>query len=279
MGDRRMPTLPNSMMNDFSSLRDIRCYLLDLDGTFYLGNKLLPGAQDFLIWLQASGKEYLFLTNNSSKGRVQYAQKLKSLGVEVPEERIFSSSEATGLYLSQKHPGARLYVVGTPALEQELAAHGLKLVQEEPEIAVLGFDTTLTYNKIWKFCNHVRAGLPYIATHPDVNCPTEDGYMPDIGSMISLVAASTGRQPDLVVGKPNPTIVEMIVQRTGVPIPQMAMVGDRLYTDIAMGRAGLKTILVLSGETSLEDLAGSPFQPDFIVEDLAELLGKVTSNQ
>lgn len=267
------------MMNDFSRLRELRGYLLDMDGTFYLGNELLPGAKEFLSWLQASGKEYLFLSNNSSKAGKQYVQKLKNLGVEVPEERIFSSSEATGLYLSQKYPGGRLYVVGTPALEQELAAHGLNLVQDDPEIAVLGFDTTLTYAKIWKFCNYVRAGLPYIATHADINCPTEDGYMPDIGSMISMIAASTGRQPDLVVGKPNPTIVEMVVQRTGVPTDQLAMVGDRLYTDIAMGRAGLKTILVLSGETRLDEVAASPFQPDFIVEDLAELLKKVSSNQ
>lgn len=263
-------------MTDFSALKDIRCYLLDMDGTFYLGNELLPGAREFLCWLQSSGKEYLFLSNNSSKARKQYAEKLKTLGVDVPEEHIFSSSEATALYLSQLHPEARLYVVGTPALEQELASHGLQLVQDDPQIAVLGFDTTLTYAKIWKLCNLVRSGLPYIATHPDINCPTEDGYMPDIGSMISMVAASTGRQPDLIVGKPNHTIVEMLVQRTGIPTAQMAMVGDRLYTDIAMGAAGLKTILVLSGETSPTDLPASPFQPDFIVANLADLLEKLS---
>ncbi|HEX9012187.1 MAG TPA: HAD-IIA family hydrolase [Anaerolineaceae bacterium] len=262
-------------MNDFSALKSVRCFVLDMDGTFFLGSKLLPGAKDFLAWLERHGKEYMFLSNNSSRSREQYVEKLKSFGVDVTLEHIFTSGEATGLALSQEYPGARIYAVGTPALEQELTAHGLRLVQEDAQVAVLGFDTSLTYAKLWKLCDLVRAGLPYIATHADINCPIEGGWMPDIGSMISLVATSTGRYPDLVVGKPNRTIVEMLVQRTGIPTTRMAMIGDRLYTDIAMGAAGLKTILVMSGETRLEDLPASAFQPDFIVENLADLLEKV----
>jgi 4-nitrophenyl phosphatase len=262
-------------MADFHALQDIECFLLDMDGTFYMGDRLLPGALEFIHWLEERHTPYFFLTNNSSKHRRQYAGKLRRMGLEITDEKIFTSSEATALYMKQHYPAVRLYVVGTPALEEEFTLHGFDLVQENPDCAVLGFDTTLTYDKLWKLCNYVRAGLPYIATHPDFNCPTEDGYMPDIGSMIALVAASTGRQPDIVIGKPNPPIVQMLVEKTGVPTARMAMIGDRLYTDIAMGQAGLKTILVLSGETHPEDLAGSPFQPDYIVKHLAELLEKI----
>ena len=126
----------------------------------------------------------------------------------------------------------------------------------QPDVIVLGFDTTLTYEKLWKLCDFVRAGLPYIATHPDFNCPTETGFMPDIGAMIAFVNASTGREPDLVVGKPNRMIVDAVAHKLGLQIPEMAMVGDRLYTDIALGQtSGITTCLVLSGETHPEDLA------------------------
>jgi HAD superfamily hydrolase (TIGR01450 family) len=137
---------------------------------------------------------------------------------------------------------------------------------------VLGFDTTLTYAKLQRLCEFVAGGTPYIATHADLNCPTETGFMPDAGAMIELVAASTGRRPDVVVGKPNPPIVQAVQSRLGIPIQRMCMVGDRLYTDIALGQTGLTTVLVLSGETHPQDLPGSAFQPDYVVQDLAELL-------
>jgi 4-nitrophenyl phosphatase len=258
-----------------SAVRRIGVFLLDMDGTFYLGERLLPGALEFLDWLNENEKQYLFLTNNSSKERGQYAQKLSRLGAPVSEDRIFTSSEATALYLQTQEPGARLYVLGTPALQEEFSRRGFCLVEEDPDYAILGFDTTLTYERLWKFCDFVREGRPYIATHADLNCPTESGFMPDAGSFISLVAASTGRKPDLVVGKPERTIVEMLVRKTGVPVERMAMVGDRLYTDIAMGKAGLTTILVFSGETRPADLPGSPFQPNFTAADLGDLLGKM----
>jgi len=143
------------------------------------------------------------------------------------------------------------------------------LTDESPEYAILGFDTTLTYAKMWKLCELVRAGVPYIATHPDFNCPTETGFMPDIGAMIAFVKASTGREPDLVVGKPNSLFVEQAAERIGIPVSAMCMIGDRLYTDIALGAAaGIPTILVLSGETQVEDLASSPYQPTYIFQNI-----------
>lgn len=249
-----------------------------MDGTVYLGGRLLPGAQGFLALLRALGLRYLFLTNNSSRHRGQYAAKLQALGLEVTEDEIFTSGEATARYLKQRQPGARIYLVGTPALEAEFAAHGFRLVQEDPDFAVVGFDTTLTYEKLWRLCDFVREGRPYIATHPDVNCPTEDGFMPDIGAVIAFVEASTGRRPDVIVGKPYTPLVEALEAKLHLPTEAMCMVGDRLYTDIALGRAGVTTVLVLTGETQPADLAGAPQQPDYVMEDLAAL-GRAVSGQ
>jgi 4-nitrophenyl phosphatase/NagD protein len=252
-----------------------------MDGTFYLGDSLLPGALEFIELCRVKGIDYLFLTNNSSKHRGQYAEKLRRLGLDIGEGKIFTSGEATAIYLNRKKPEARLYLVGTPALEEEFKSHGFTLVEDassdEPDYAVLGFDTTLTYSKLWRLCDLVRAGLPYIATHPDFNCPIEGGFMPDIGAMIAFVEASTGRRPDVVVGKPNQPIIEAVVDKTGLPIGQICMVGDRLYTDIALGATGITTVLVLSGEARREDLSDAPHPPDFVMADLAEL-GDVLQN-
>ena len=257
-------------MIENEKLSAVHCFLLDMDGTFYLGDQLLEGALRFVDLLRSQEKEFLFLTNNSSKHRRQYAEKIKHLGLPLPEELVLTSGEATAIYLRNHSPGARLTVVGTPALEEEFRQHGFQLVQEDPQFLVLGFDTTLTYQKLWTLCDLVRAGIPYIATHPDFNCPTESGYMPDIGAMIAFVKASTGREPDLVVGKPNRLIIDAAANKMGFTIDQMAMIGDRLYTDIALGSSsGITTVLVLSGETKQEDLTNSPFQADYIFQNLA----------
>ena len=253
-------------------LLNVKCFLLDMDGTFNLGDQIIDGSLRFIDTLSELGIDYLFLTNNSSKHRRQYAEKITRLGLPVPEEKVFTSGEATALYLQQERAGSAVYVVGTPALEEEFRQHGFQLEQNHPEYIVLGFDTTLTYEKLWKLCDFVRAGLPYIATHPDFNCPTETGFMPDIGAMIAFVRAATGREPDLVVGKPNRMIVDAVALKLGLKIEEMAMVGDRLYTDIALGQtSGITTCLVLSGETHAEDLADSPHQPTYTFENLAAI--------
>src|SRR5690606_31598260 len=153
-------------------------------------------------------------------------------------------------FLQQQFPDIKkIDLYGTPALEEEFIGYGFKLTVENPQAIVLGFDTTITYEKLWHLCDEVRSGLPYFATHPDINCPLENGVMPDIGSIIAFVEASTDRSPDYVIGKPNPPIVESLIKRLGLPANQICMVGDRLYTDVALGQAGLRTVLVLSGET------------------------------
>jgi len=256
-------------------LSQTRAFLLDLDGTIFLGERLLPGAAEFFCYLDERGLQYLILSNNSSRTRLEYAQKLRRLGLDLPEDQFLISGEATALYLKKRHPGARLYVVGTPALEEEFARQGFTLTDDSPDFAVLGFDTTLTYAKLRRLCELLAGGTPYIATHPDVNCPTESGFMPDIGSVIALVAASTGRKPDVIVGKPNRPMLEAVQAKLGVPVEQMCMVGDRLYTDIALGQTGCATVLVLSGETRREDLPAAAWQPDYIVDNLAGLLNLI----
>jgi 4-nitrophenyl phosphatase len=257
-------------MSDTDKLSSVRCFLLDMDGTFYLSERLLEGALRFIDLLHFQNKKFLFLTNNSSKHRRQYAEKINRLGLPLPEDLVFTSGEATALYLRDRHPGASVYVVGTPSLEDEFRQHGFLLVEQNPQLLVLGFDTTLTYQKLWKMCDFVRAGVPYIATHPDFNCPTETGFMPDVGAMIAFVKAATGREPDLVVGKPNRLIVDAAAAKMGLAVDQLCMIGDRLYTDIALGKAsGITTVLVLSGETKIEDLENSPYQPDYIFQNLA----------
>lgn len=251
------------------SLHAVRGFLLDMDGTFFLGDHLLPGALDFIDTLRRQGKEFLFLTNNSTRRGDQYAEKITRLGLPIPPDKILTSGEATARYLHEKGSARRAYVVGTPSLEQEFRDHGFTLDTGTPEVVVLGFDTTLTYDKLWKLCDFARAGVPYVATHPDINCPTETGYMPDIGAMIAFVKTSTGREPDIIVGKPNRMIVEAAASKLGLPLSGLAMVGDRLYTDIAMGdTAGITTVLVWSGETKPADLDGSPFKPTYTFDNL-----------
>lgn len=251
----------------------IRAFLLDMDGTFYLSDHLLPGATEFLDCAAAAGMPVLFLSNNSSKNRAAYVHKLAGLGVEVTPEQVFTSGDATVQYLqTQAAPGSPVAVFGTPDLEQVFREAGFVLTLDDPAWVVLGFDMTIDYAKLTRLCDLVRAGLPYIATHPDFNCPVAGGYIPDIGAIMAFVEASTGRRADVVIGKPNRAILDMAAARLNLPVEALCMVGDRLYTDIALGQAApIHTVLVLSGETGPDDLAASPYRPDYVFDNLAGL--------
>lgn len=252
-------------------LKDIACYLLDMDGTVYLGSKMLPGSLDFLRKVKQAGRDVLFLTNNSSRSASYYAEKLTKLGWPANPDDILTSGVATAAYLTSLIPRARVYLVGTPDLAEEFERWGITLTEENPDYVVLGFDTTLTYEKLQTACRLITAGVAYIATHPDINCPTEAGYIPDCGSMIALIRESTGRTPK-VIGKPNREIIEAVFSRKQYAASRMAMVGDRLYTDIATAHnAGITGILVLSGETRLEDIGQSDVKPDLVFADLGEI--------
>ena len=254
-------------------LRGVRCFLLDMDGTFYLGEKLIDGSLDFLQCLQRTGRQAVFLTNNSSKSRSIYLDKLRRLGVRDPFLRVYSSSLATGRYVLRAFAGKKAFLLGNEALRAELSGMGVALDGDAPDYVIVGFDTTLDYAKMTRVCDLVRAGLPYVATHPDFNCPTETGFIPDIGAIMAFIEASAGRRPDVIIGKPYGGIVEGVLEYTGLTAGECAMVGDRLYTDVATGvNFGMTAILVLSGEATLDDLKTSNVQPDLVFSRLAEMI-------
>ena len=255
------------------NLRNVKLFLLDLDGTFYLDSQLYPWSLPFMNALKAKGIKHLFLTNNSSASREFYADKITQMGLETQPSDVFSSTTATIQYLQRRHPEERVYVLGTPDMERELVDGGITLVQEEPDIVLLGFDKTLTYDKLRKACFWVRAGKTYIATHPDINCPMKEGPIPDTGAMIELIAASAERRPDLIIGKPNPPIIEALFEQYPYQRDEIAMVGDRLYTDIQTGiNGGIISILVLSGETTREMYDAWENRADFVFNNLGDII-------
>lgn len=256
-------------------MRDFRAaqgFIIDMDGTFFLGDSLLPGALELLQILNQKKLPFSFLTNNTSRSKEDYQKKLVGLGVKKEDAYIFTASDATISFLKHQYAEKRVFLMGTRSLRNSFRLAGIQLVNRDPQVLVLAYDTELTYDRLAKFCTYVQSGLPYIATHGDINCPTPDGFVPDIGAIMALIEASTGRKADFVIGKPNPLIVAALAQSWGLATEELVMVGDRLYTDIALGKtAGVMTVLVLSGETGWGDLIESEYQPDFIVENLNEL--------
>ena len=189
-------------------LKDIECFALDMDGTIYLGEQWIEGAGEFLEEIEKRGKRYVFLTNNSSKSPEVYVEKLKRMGLEVGADKIITSGQAAISYLKKHYAGKRVFLLGNELLQREFREEGIVLATEAAEVVVTAFDTTLDYGKMCKVCDLVRAGLPYIATHPDYNCPTADGFIPDAGAIHAFIYASAGRYPDRVIGKPNGDIVD-----------------------------------------------------------------------
>lgn len=258
-----------------AKLDKIRCFLFDMDGTVYLGNQVLPGAVDLLKKLDAAKRQYYFLTNNSSRSQSYYRQKLAGMGIFVDNERIMSSAHSLLLYLASKK-GKKLFVLGTQELKDFFCAAGYLIVEEgsgNPDYVVIGFDTGLNYAGLSQACQYVDAGVPYIATHPDVRCPLEGGkYIPDCGSIVALIKTATGKDCTIVTGKPSEYMLRTVVEKTGLGPQELAVVGDRLYTDIALGtKSGILSILVLSGEAKLHDIESSPYKPDLVLEGIYQL--------
>ena len=254
-------------------LKRITCFALDMDGTVYLGEKWIEGALDFLSAVEKAGKQYIFLTNNSSKGPQNYVEKLHRMGLSVDESRIVTSGQATIQYLKRNFPGKRVFLLGNELLTREFEEAGICLSESDPQVVVTGFDTSLTYDKMCRVCDLVRSGLPYIATHPDYNCPTENGFIPDAGAIHAFIHASAFRYPDHVVGKPGGDIMDYLAGRAGASREQTAMVGDRLYTDVAAGvNNGYTGILVLSGEAGMRDVEESEIVPDLIFTSVREMI-------
>ncbi|MDR0855888.1 MAG: HAD-IIA family hydrolase [Clostridiales bacterium] len=254
-------------------LKHVEVFLIDLDGTVYVGDKLLPGAKDAVDALRKAGRTICFLTNNSSRSKDEYLAKLARLGIGVSPKEIFTSQAATITYLHKYHKGKRVHLLGVKALESDLILNGIVVDESDPEVAVLGYDTELTYEKLCRFCLTLAKGVPYIATHGDLNCPSPRGMLPDAGSMMALIEKSTGRLPDVVVGKPNQTMLDALMDVFNVAAPQKyCMIGDRLTTDIAFGkRCGMVSVLVLSGETTAEMTTAAT--ADIIVPGIGDIIG------
>ena len=257
---------------DVTRLKSKKLFVLDMDGTFYLGNRLLGGSLEFIAKLREMGKEFLFFTNNASKSPEFYMNKLAAMGCPIERRNIATAGDVTGRYLTENHAGKRVYLVGTGLLEESFRHLGINLVSGSPDIVVVSFDLTLTYDKISRACRFIRDGALFLATHMDFNCPTEDGFIPDCGSICALVTASTGVKPRYF-GKPFSETVDMITSITGFDKKDMVVIGDRLYTDIAMGfNNGVASALVLSGETKPEDVENSEIKPDFVFNALGSII-------
>lgn len=256
-----------------SILKNLNCFALDMDGTIYLGDQWIDGAREFLKAVERRGKRYVFLTNNSSKSPKVYVEKLGRMGLDVKENQIVTSGQATIAYLKREFPGRKVYLLGNAFLKEQFLQEGIWLEEDAPEVVVVGFDTTLTYAKMCRVCDLVREGLPYISTHPDYNCPTETGFIPDAGAIHAFIHASAFRLPDRIIGKPNGDIMDYLAVREGVSKSETAMVGDRIYTDVAAGvNNGYTGILVLSGEASMEDVAHSEIMPHLIFSSVREMI-------
>lgn len=252
-------------------MEQVRCVMLDLDGTVYLGDRIFPYTLEFLKLLEKKKIGYLFLTNNSSKGVEEYLQKFSRMGIETDETHLLISTHAAADYLHKHYPGKRVLVLGTESMKKELVKKGISLSDDAPEVCLAGFDTSLNYENLTRFCNFVAEGLPYIATHPDKVCPAEHGFLPDLGGFMALIETCTGRKPEVICGKPNEQILAAAETVTGFDRSQLLMVGDRLMTDIAIGAWGVRTCLVLSGEARKEEIPGAPVPPTYVFENILEL--------
>ena len=257
-------------------LQNKTLYIFDMDGTIYLGGKVFPFAVDFIRRLRAASKRVLFFTNNASHSGDFYLEKLTRLGFEPTPDEIMSSADVTIAFLKLHRPGKSIYLMGTPQLESMFRKAGIELLPndaEKADVVVTSFDTTLTYEKLDAACRLIRGGAEYLCTHPDFNCPTETGFIPDSGAIAAAVTASTGVAPRYF-GKPYEDTVSMICEVTGCSKEEMCIFGDRLYTDISLGRFhGVTDILVLTGETQQADVdAATPVQrPDMTFASLAEV--------
>jgi NagD protein len=251
----------------------VRHVVLDMDGTLYRGTRLFAATLPFLERLRSLGIGYTFLTNNTSRSKADYVTKLRGLGIEASASEIYTPAESTMAYLRSRLPQVKTVgLLGTPSLAQEFADAGYAVNWDAPDAVVVGFDTTLTYERLCRAAYWIGAGLPFLATHPDLVCPTgEPTVLVDCGSVCACLTAATGRHP-MVFGKPSPSILLELCGRLQLAADELAMVGDRIYTDIRMAQeAGVPSVLVLTGEATAADAAGMPNQPDLVVADIGEL--------
>ena len=255
-----------------SELRSIDSFIIDMDGVLYQGQRLQVGAKEFVEELERCSFPYMMVTNNSTRTPQAYVGKLKTMGIEVGEAHILTSAQATAAYLEKiAPPGGKIYVIGEEGLLAELVKSGYRIADSDWKVdfLVVGMDTHLTYEKLKMATLAIRSGAQFIACNPDKTFPSELGIVPGNGAILAALEAATDIQP-LIIGKPQPAIFQMAIERMGTSLETTAVLGDRLETDILGGlRAGLKTVLLLSGVTSRQRLAESSITPDWVFEDIS----------
>ena len=259
---------PDAMLE---KLKNIKLFALDMDGTIYLDTTPLDGAIDFCNKLYERDM-LCYVTNNSSKNPMDYVEKLNRIGFPAERRHIITSGDVTIAYLNKYHKGESVYLLGTKALEESFVQGGITL-SDKADIVVVGFDMTLTYEKLEKACTLIRNGAKFYSTHPDINCPTKDGFIPDSGAICAAIELSTGVKPRFF-GKPNAETVEMLELKSGLSRDNICMVGDRLYTDIALGKKnGMLSILVMTGETTKDmlDKAQGDNVPDLVFDRISDI--------
>lgn len=250
---------------------DVAGVMLDMDGTVYHGDQPVEGAAQFVARLRKAGIPYAFITNNSSHTRGFYYRRLSSMGFDISEDEIITSATATARYLREFRPGARVFLLASPEVKEEIVSYGVDVTDDRPDTVLLTFDRTICYDRINRAYHLIASGAELIATHPDDLCPTEDFYDVDIGPFIRLFESLTGKKAT-IIGKPNRLMLEMAAKVMNADPSGTVMIGDRLYTDIRMARdAGIRSVLVLTGETSEEDLVSSEIKPDYVVPSVAEI--------
>jgi 4-nitrophenyl phosphatase len=257
---------------DLDKLRSIKRFIIDMDGVLYRGHEPVPGAKEFLKYLQEQGVPFMLATNNSTLTPNQYVAKLSAMNIEVTNDHILTSGQATAMYLSEiAPPSARLYAIGEEGLFSALEKQGFLITDRDADFVVVGMDRQLTYEKLRIACLAIGAGASFIGTNPDTTLPTELGLVPGNGAVLAALEAATNISP-LIVGKPQPILLQLAMEKLGASPDHTAIIGDRLETDISGGKeVGLTTILVLTGISDREESETSPFQPDLVFDDIGHL--------
>lgn len=257
---------------DINYLKNKKLYLLDMDGTIYIDNNLFDGTLEFLDYIRSIGGRYMFLTNNSSKSVTKYIEKLASLGISSTADDFMTSADATAIYLKKKNYN-KIYVFGTESLKSQFRSSGLNIcdsIEDGIDCLCMGFDTELSFKKLEDACILLQKDIDYIATNPDYVCPTWYGSVPDCGSVSDMLYNATKKRP-MFIGKPQPEMINLAVEKSGFSKEEAIIFGDRLYTDVASGKnAGITAVFVLSGEGTMETLKESDVEPDYIFKDIKE---------
>lgn len=260
---------------DLQELRNKKCFICDMDGVIYHGNRIIPHVKEFVEWLENSGKNFLFLTNSAERSPRELAQKLARMGLNVGEEHFYTSALATASFLKSQCPNGSVYVIGEPALSYALYEAGFSMNDINPDYVVFGETRSLNYEKIEKAVRLVLNGAKLIGTNSDLTGPTENGIAPACRALISPIELTTGKNA-YFVGKPNPLMMRHALNKLGCPVSDACLIGDRMDTDIIAGiESELDTVLVLSGVTSMTDIDNFPYRPKYVLKDVGEVIGLI----